>query len=109
MIAIFYLYCMNLFGCWHYKFSAFGDTLWPTLHHALLLGIEANAFFAICMHIAKEGFLPATKTMPCHWHWNRYVNTDHANLYTTCKFTSDIAIAGKAGYTIAKLARVNEI
>ena len=98
-------YC--LFGSRHYKLSTFGNAFWPALHYALLFGVEANAFLAICVHIAKEGLLPSTKTMPSHWYWDRHVNTNHANLNATGKLACNVAVTSKASDTVTKFARIN--
>ena len=61
------------------------------------------------MHIAKQAFLPATKTMPRHRHRNRYVDPNHANLNAATKFARDVAIACVARHAIAKFVCVDQI
>src|SRR5690606_4998324 len=70
---------------------------------------EANAFLAIGVHIAKETFLPATKSMPCHRDRDGHIDADHADLDPASKLARSVTVAGVERDAIAKGVVVDEL
>src|SRR5947207_6934639 len=92
----------ELFGCRHAEFRALGDAVGPTLHHAFVAAVEANAFFAISVVITEQRALPAAERVPGHGHRNRHVDADHADLDAAGKRAGDAAVAGETGHAVAE-------
>src|SRR5690606_33707018 len=98
-----------LLGRGHDEFCALGNAVGPALHDALLTGVEAHAFFAVGVAIAKEAGLPAAEAMPGHGHGNRHVHADHADLDAATEFTGDAAVAREQADTVGVLMLVDEL
>jgi hypothetical protein len=85
------------------------NALGPALHHALLLGVEAHAFFAVGVHVAEQALLPAAEAVPGHRHRDRHVDADHAHLHAAGELARDAAVAGEAGHAVAELVVVDQL
>src|SRR5690606_14865874 len=78
-------------------------------HNALLARIEPHAFFAVCMAVAEETGLPATKTVPRHGHRDRHIDADHSDFDTAPEFTRYATIAGEQAHPVCELMGIDEL
>jgi hypothetical protein len=93
----------------HHELGALADARGPALHHALLLGVEAHALFAVGVHVAEQALLPAAEAVPGHRHRDRHVDADHAHLHPAGELARHVAVAGEAGHAVAELVVVDQL
>src|SRR5215469_16715290 len=91
------------------RLYALGRVLIPTLHDALITGIEPDTFFAVSVIAAEHGAFPAAKRMPCHRHRNRYIDADHADFDTVRELLRRLPIVRITGDAIPEFVRVYQV